>query len=298
MPKSIAIFLNNDYMIYSSKRNAAGIKVTQKPIWRSDYPQILVRVLRRLNIKCVQAVINLKKNEKYDIAIIIDSEVTASLIDYISRNPIAKRQYIYFVNQVTDKTKYIIEKANDADIVLATYSLSDSKLYGIEYHNQVWNVDWVPSPAKTIDYDMVFLGGDKGRYSEIVKLIKYAESNKLRTNFMIYSKKEKPYTIQHRVPYSEYIDIANRSKAIIDIVNENNYGLTYRPLEAIFMKKKLITNYKEIREYDFYKSYKENVFILGIDDLNKLTEFLQKPVLEREYPMDNYDICGWLRGFK
>ena len=76
-------------------------------------------------------------------------------------------------------------------------------------------------------------------------------------------------------PYSEVLDTILRSRCIIDVVGEINYGMTYRSLEACFLKKKLITNYVEIVDADFYNH--RNIFILGRDDINTIKAFVMSP---------------------
>jgi hypothetical protein len=74
------------------------------------------------------------------------------------------------------------------------------------------------------------------------------------------------------VPYADVVAQDFKSKALLDLVQENQNGLTWRPIEAMYYRKKLITNYENIRQYDFYR--KENIFILGKDDLSTLNLFI------------------------
>lgn len=102
--------------------------------------------------------------------------------------------------------------------------------------------------------------------------------------------------IRDEIPYRDLIINVLESNCVLDLVQENQGGITWRPLEAMFYKKKLVTSFKKIANYDFY--CQENVFILGIDDLNKLYEFIQAPYrsidknIIRKYTAD-----GWIENF-
>lgn len=297
MQKSIALFVNSTYILDFSKRNLNNICLVEKSLWKSSYPKFVIRIMRNLNFFSIRRALNIKRSEKYDVAIIADTEMTPKTLEYISRYPIANKQYIYLWNKVSQKTRYIINKAPEAGIVVQTYNLSDAKKYGIRYHQQCWNSDFIDPIDNTVDYDMVFLGNEKGRYELLVQLLKFADLNCITTNFVIVSQEKKPYTTVERVDYSQYIKNVKRSKAVVDIVTKDNYGLTYRPLEAIFLRKKLITNYKEIIEYDFYEPYKNNIFIIGQRNFSELRRFLSDPFDEVQVPINKYDIENWLLEF-
>lgn len=296
MQKKIALLMKNNYMFDFSKRNMEYILLTQKSLWRTDLPNMMVRALRNLSFG-VKRAINIRANEFYDIAIIADTEVTPCALEYIKKKPIAQKQYIFFWNKVSDSNKYILKAAQNSNISVSTYNLSDARQYGLEYRRQCWNEDWIHPEVETEDYDIAFLGAEKGRYKDIVEILHFAERNHMRTNFTIISPNGEPYTTKKRIEYSEYINIVKRSKAVLDIVTQDNYGLTYRPLEAMFLQKKLITNYRNIVQYDFYEPNKDNIYIVENEKLRGLDTFLNAPLKESDFSMRQYDILYWLRSF-
>ena len=63
------------------------------------------------------------------------------------------------------------------------------------------------------------------------------------------------------------------------------------------MKKKLITNNKDIINYDFYNS--NNIFVLGEDNLDNIKEFIEKEYVEIDEKIINYyDFYEWLKRFE
>lgn len=104
-------------------------------------------------------------------------------------------------------------------------------------------------------------------------------------NLINYNCEEKPnlsqnlqyYNICHKISYFENIEKAKHSDIILEITQKGQTGITLRAIEAILLNKKLITNNKSIKNYDFYS--KDQVFIL--DDNENLNNFLKsdfKPV--------------------
>lgn len=65
----------------------------------------------------------------------------------------------------------------------------------------------------------------------------------------------------------------------------------------MFYKKKLITNFIKIEEYDFYN--KNNIFIIGKDNIECINDFLEKPYKDiNEKIVNRYLPKGWIENFK
>ena len=70
--------------------------------------------------------------------------------------------------------------------------------------------------------------------------------------------------------------------------------MTLRPLEALQFKKKLVTDNKNIINYPFYR--KENIFILGTDDIDQLYDFINSPYVDiGEDIIRYYHFENWLQ---
>lgn len=137
--------------------------------------------------------------------------------------------------------------------------------------------------------DVFFAGKDKERLKTLLELKEEFTRHGIKTEFLIFPERGKKYTESEKVhmvfkgqrwweyliPYEAILEGDLRSKAILDIVQEGQTGLTWRPIEALLLERKLITNFVGIKEYDFYS--KENIFILGEDDMSLLVHFLNSP---------------------
>jgi hypothetical protein len=102
------------------------------------------------------------------------------------------------------------------------------------------------------------------------------------------------------ISYEEVIIEDISSKAILDINNNDEYGMTMRELEALFLKKKLITNNTAIKDRDYY--HKNNVFIIDytvMSPFEGLKDFFTIPFA----PIDDiiiksYSVESWFQRFK
>lgn len=96
--------------------------------------------------------------------------------------------------------------------------------------------------------------------------------------------------------YSLLLDYVAKSKAILDIVQEGQEGLTLRSMEALFFEKKLITNNQSIIKEKFYR--KENIFIIGHDKIDEIEEFMNAAYIKNtEEVLKYYDFNAWINRF-
>lgn len=79
----------------------------------------------------------------------------------------------------------------------------------------------------------------------------------------------------------------------MDINASNQTGLTLRPFDALFLKKKLLTNNANIINTDFYEE--NNIYIFNENNMNGILKFMTKPY--KEIPdkiVNQYEINQWL----
>ena len=80
--------------------------------------------------------------------------------------------------------------------------------------------------------------------------------------------------IYRLIENTAYAKASQVKKNIIDYYTDPLAGLSLRPLEAMFLEKKLITNNVTIRNYDFYSDH--NIFICQ-DGFDGIRDFIAKP---------------------
>lgn len=254
-------------------------KMKSKRIWVDN-------ILNRYNIE------NLKENT----IILFDVPIWIENIDYIRKKYDKINIVFWFWNIIKDREKIKNIKYHCNKIF--TFDKTDSDLYGLLYNPQFyWDNNKYLKKQHT-EFDLLFIGRDKNRISILETVYLKCIKHQLKVNFYVvkdkYSKSKYLDLHKKEIPYSEIIHLINKSKCILDINQKNQTGLTLRVLEAIFFKKKLITNNKDIINYDFYN--KNNIFIINEQNPHISSDFIKSEFLEIEQSIiEKYTIDNWIK---
>lgn len=228
-----------------------------------------------------------KDIKKYNEIIIFDSGYSPLITKYIKKKNKNCKIILYFWNCISEnKLKVFSDKNIDE---FWTFDLGDSEKYKINYNPQFYSREVKLEKGDYI-YDALFLGRPKERKKDIVSMKEILKQNGIRTKFIVVEN-EKDF-----IEYDEYLRLLSKSRAIIDITNKNQIGLTLRCMESIFLEKKLITNNKEIKKYNFYNP--KNIFILDEDNMDNIETFLNSPYEKVDQEIiEYYDFESWLKRF-
>ncbi|VDH17421.1 Uncharacterised protein [Algoriella xinjiangensis] len=177
-----------------------------------------------------------------------------------------------------------------------SFDKKDCDNYGFNY-NTTFYFDNIKIGDYDRQYDVIFLGADKGRKNSLNDIENKFKNQGLKSYFHIVPDKNSPNPNNITpLDYKDYLILLNKSKVILDYLQQGQSGLTLRPMESIFFKKKLITNDTNIVNEDFY--LKENIFVLGRDDFENLKTFINSPYVELDPSIVNkYDFTNWLKRF-
>ncbi|HLT42259.1 MAG TPA: hypothetical protein VKZ95_06095 [Sphingobacteriaceae bacterium] len=185
-----------------------------------------------------------------------------------------------------------------------TFDPDDAEIFGLKL-NTTFYFDNIVLPKQETIFDVCFIGVDKGRRQTVVDLFDILKVKKLKTYSYIVdsdwnkkplSEKVAAPNYKKPMPYNLYLEKIAQSKCILDLIQEGQSGLTLRVMESLFFHKKLITNDRTIVNYEFY--HPENIFVLGIDRIDKLPDFLSSPycTIPRTI-IQNYDVSTWFSRF-
>ncbi len=155
-----------------------------------------------------------------------------------------------------------------------------------------YNIDFMPyfyifSPIAYEEYgkmvvtapesDVFFVGEEKGdRAKRIAQIKDILVAANLQYDIHLVPQDRRGKKKSAYMAYADVIEHVKRSKAVLELISDGQTGITQRPYEALFLRKKLITTSAEIKHYDFY--CEENVFILGERDVQELPRFLNAPL--------------------
>lgn len=236
--------------------------------------------------------------DKYETIILFDYIFEKDIVRYIEKNASDKRLIFYYWNKINDSDIKIRDITKKFEYW--SFDIEDCEKYDMKYNPQFY----IPSDIKNSDivYDVSFIGLDKGRVSEIIKLKDIFEKNNMNTKLVVKkdrgdkNKKFDYMYTQNFIEYNEVINLISKSRCLLDIVKQGQVGLTIRVLEALYYSKKLITNNKDIIKYDLYNP--NNIFIIGVDDFSSIRDFIDRPYEEvDESIISKYSYDKWINEF-
>lgn len=274
---------------------ASGVECM--PLWR-NYP---VRfVYRKLHTHVPKSMVfNIPKPVETDDKIIVfDTHVTPPYLYWLCKRYPDKRIIFWYWNPAKEDRMFDLFPRR---VEIWSYSPSDCEKYGFRYNSQFYFECIARQQHKknrrTYKQPTVcFVGREKGRKESVLKLKDSFERSGIATDFhFMKDGVRKNRSEEPLMSYADVVKLIEHSDALLDFTLRDNAGLSLRPMEAMFLGKKLITNQKSIAQYDFYR--KENIYILGEEERSVL-DFLNAPGVELEPEIRNYYLLSnWLKRF-
>lgn len=244
-----------------------------------------------------------KNLNEYTKIIINDAMFNNNILKYISKKNAVASKYVYYTNAV--RNSRIKPNNIPKDWRVYTFDISDSKEFDIEY-----SPEYYTEHQENIKYDVCYVGADKTdvRLKNLLDIKEVLRKNKVQNFFHIFRvlKKYNKYELQETtnmfLKYEDIQRIILESKCILELQMEGQSGCTLRTLESMFLNRKLITNNKDIVNYDFYNP--NNIFVIeNADDFkdrfNDILKFMQSPYQKLpDMVKNNYKFCKWLERFR
>lgn len=282
MKKMIIVQSSNDFFPLDCTR------ILIRNVYKSEslFSRVLRKIILKLSLPFEKIIFGnwVRDIKDVDEVIVFDTGNAKEIVKFVNKKYPKKRVILWYWNSVKDSVlPYDFKNLN---VELWTFDPADAKKYGLKLNTQFYieenlKVDSIQTkPAE----DVFYVGADKDRAKYLAEMEPYFKKFGVTYNYNLvqYRGSNNKYNIEYKslLTYKEVIEHSAASKAIIDLVAEWQTGITLRPLEALVLKKKLITNMKLIVNEPFYN--KNNVFVLGIDDLDDICDFIYKP----------YDLCN------
>lgn len=244
-----------------------------------------------LGSKLRKAIVNLRQGDSVVLAEYTDPAIVSAIANIV---PSGVSRYIWLWNHKGNSVRF----TKDLNVIIKnkfqvfTYDETDAEKYGFHWHTQFFNIKSYKEESLrdySYSHDFFFVGYAKNREKEIESIRKTLSD--YSCNFITV------HRLSEYVPYTEYMKLALHSRCIVEIVYPGDSSCTLRPLEAMALHRKLLTNNPAVRKYSFY--HPQNIFILGQDDFSQLPEFLQTPYESLpDEVTDSYDVNSWVEAFK
>ncbi len=221
----------------------------------------------------------------------------------------ARKTTLFFWNPLMNRNRLERERRVYVESLkklanLCTFDPDDAARFGLKLVPQVYrNVMSFLQGEVTPDIDVYFVGRDKGRLSKLLNLEQLLQDAQLTTHFHIirgdraaYSADDLSHLSTRKLSMQDNIKMIRRSRCLLELLQNNQSGLTMRSLEAAFFGKKLITDNLRMVESDLYDP--ERVFLIGRDDPKLLRDFVLSPCpIVSQTVLDQHDIRYWCEQF-
>lgn len=234
--------------------------------------------------------------ERADLIVVPESELGIEEGRWLQRHRPGARVIMWFWNPVSEP---LALAAQERGIEVWAFDPSDAaRIKGVRLNTQYWFASQVPDPREKL-WDVSFVGRDKGRGQTIQVLESALRGRGLTTNFQIVAPPSRlPWkqSAESWIPYREVIEQSARSRAVLDIVQQGQTGMTLRAMEALYLEVKLITNNAAMLQDPHYPQ--DNVYLLEGTELPGLEDFMSRPIAPTsEMVREFYSFPAWLRRF-
>ncbi len=238
------------------------------------FPRILREIHFRLNLPIKSIWYNKVNHVNKKTIFIFESLIIPDYIKWLHNNTKNGRIILFYANPV--RVSVDPNLIDDDWCEKWTADILDSKEYNLKLYEgggyfSKWKVE-----KETPSMDVFYVGKDKGRLEKTLTLKKQFDELGLNTYFHITAergfKPKKDKNHKPFMPYEEILKILGKTKAILHLIDGCQKGITMRIAESLIHEIKLVTDDKDIVNYDFY--HPNNIFILEVDDISRLPAFL------------------------
>ena len=225
-----------------------------------------------------------------------------SLLSYLHRKAPHAKIFLYYWNMVKDEAAFLREKqlAEACGAAVFHYDRGDCARYGLQFNSIMYD-EHIALPDLPPLYDCFFLGFSKDREPALKAFHACLSGAGLRGKYVLVTGGGGEAAFEYRrrrVAYPEYLAMLSRSRAILDIAQQGQDGLSLRVMEAIFFNKKLITTNRAVKSYAFYSPADILVYEEGKTTGREIAAFFDAPfVLYAEEVRTYYSIGAWAERF-
>ncbi len=278
----------------------AGFYVQTPYIGSSRKEKILRGLHLRMNLPGREKWYNQKHLDKdWKLVFVVEGALTTpSYLRWLC-NRVPNAQILLFYSNPISKTKnpwlrplhmgMDPRTVADTRVVPWTFDPGDAERFGIYFYENIGRISR-PEARGDFTYDAVFIGQDKGRKKQLVKLEKQLQ--KLGLNPYIHIVADKPmawdpkHVYKERIPYEQVQKLMDSSRCVIDFLQKGQTGVSMRTTESITKQIKVITNTSHVKKCSYYDP--SNIFIIDVDDWKRLPEFLNSPFVPVDPDLVNF----------
>lgn len=246
----------------------------------------------------------IKFNNNYPICFIwhyhFMEEVENGTLDYIKKKfPYSK--HVYFITDAQAVNYDVVSFLKKKMDIVSVYDPSVAEKYGIKFFPNIYPYPDGAYTEEELDYDLCFVGGDKGREKVLREIAELCEKRSMRTAFYIGKTEEERvdgriHFLKGKIPYKDVIEIVKRSRCLLELRVEPDCACTLRVQEAVIRNKKLLTNNKNVYRMPCCENSNGISFFETPDDID--WEFVKEEKRPDYHYNGEFSAKEWLRAIQ
>lgn len=265
----------HDLMPENIKRSGYDVQVPY--LGNTLFLRIIREVWFRMRLPYELIWYNKRVNNGVEIIIVFDALMKKEYLLWLRENNPNSKIILFYTNPV----KNTIDPTSISNECCEKWSCdkNDCDRYGMHWEEFGFYFKHLKINKQNPKYDVLYIGRDKGRAPLLFALKETFEKMNLKVNIHIvadrkYKRFSKPY-YKKAMKYDKVRELVGKSRSIVNLVTGAQTGVTIRVYESIFNEIKLVTDNEELCKFDLYE--KDNIFILGKDNISDFPAFLAKP---------------------
>ncbi|MCW5520334.1 hypothetical protein J1N09_10820 [Aureitalea sp. L0-47] len=202
-----------------------------------------------------------------------------------------------FLAYYYDSTRRFPRKAEIGSFFDTVYSYDkeDVAKFGFQF---LTNYIYDESDRSEYEYQFFNISTFDFRFPALEKLAAYIKQQAWTYKILVYNGSDMPATnveiITEQFSIEDVSEKIKNCKILLEIQRSDQIGLSFRCMEALGHRKKLITTNKDIVNYDFYDS--QNILVLDENNYHIPSEFVNSPYAEvTESVLSKYRVENWVR---
>ena len=318
MPQKICI-ISFDHWNYDKhivdKLNAKGVDAFHIKIGGFKHKNLRVRIANsfskiflgknpKIQKRQEHIIEMLKKNGFQDQILVINPEVIS--LDYHLKIKEFTKKYIAYLYDSVSRcpVEHLLEGVFDE---IYSFDKEDVKKYGFK---ETTNYNYLEKQPVNNDLliknQALYIASFDNRLEKVILLKRAFQKINISFRFIIVGKKTTLFKLKKifsndilglelrrkRINQNELKQLYSETKVVLDIVRENQAGLSFRVFEAMAFQKKLVTNNVNIIDYNFYNP--NNILVIKNEKYDFDSHFFAtkyEPLSEEiyyQYTLDNW----------
>ena len=174
------------------------------------------------------------------------TEIENGIVEYLKKVYPNSKHVFFFTDpwNINEEKIKLLKKRMD---IISIFDPSIAEKYEISYFPNVYPKNKGDKNLQ-IEYDVFFIGTEKGRKEELYELYNVCKANSIKAAFYI-GKYEKDGTeldginyIEEKIAYADVVELVKKSKCVLELKVQPDNTCSLRVQEAVTMNKLLLTN--------------------------------------------------------